>query len=241
MYIYFHTRQFLHWCLPRWFLRCWTSVNGWQCLCYSAIYFWYPMLSLFAWKIFTAGLGDGLLGYPHQHQAFYIAWSRVAASWIIWWVTFVECFTIKELQSLLSKLSFVTDCIHATSHVGNASQLGLVANFSSPLQWHFGYQAHQLVFCWFLFHHGCLFGLQQSHVPQQVPYIPFPRLPCLTFLLWNSTLYPASNWYTVIVALKFWAPVLQNRRFFVSCNNKAAVTMINPGSTKDTLMQRCLQ
>ena len=54
MYIYFHTRQFLHWCLPRWFLWCWTSVTGWQCLCYSAIYFSYPMLSLFAWKIFTA-------------------------------------------------------------------------------------------------------------------------------------------------------------------------------------------
>ena len=77
-----------------------------------------------------------------------------------------ECFTVKELQSLLGKLSFVTACVHAsrifvsrllnalrsfpsnaksheisTSHVGNASRLGLVANFSSPLQWCFGYQA----------------------------------------------------------------------------------------------------
>ena len=77
-----------------------------------------------------------------------------------------ERFTVKELQSLLGKLSFVSACVHAsriflsrllnalrsfpsnaksheisTSHVGNASRLGLVANFSSPLQWCFGYQA----------------------------------------------------------------------------------------------------
>ena len=77
-----------------------------------------------------------------------------------------ERFTVKELQSLLGKLSFVSACVHAsriflsrlldalrsfpsnaksheisTSHVGNASRLGLVANVSSPLQWCFGYQA----------------------------------------------------------------------------------------------------
>ena len=77
-----------------------------------------------------------------------------------------ERFTVKELQSLLGKLSFVSACVRAsriflsrllnalrsfpsnaksheisTSHVGNASRLGLVANFSLPLQWCFGYQA----------------------------------------------------------------------------------------------------
>ena len=77
-----------------------------------------------------------------------------------------ERFTVKELQSLLGKLSFVSACVHAsriflsrllntlrsfpsnaksheisTSHVGNASRLGLVENFSSPLQWCFGLQA----------------------------------------------------------------------------------------------------
>ena len=64
-------------------------------------------LSLFAWKKFTAGLWDGLLRYPRQYQGFYIRCSRTAASWI--WL-----FTVKELQSLLSKLSFVTACVHAS-------------------------------------------------------------------------------------------------------------------------------
>ena len=56
--------------------------------------------------------------------------------------------------------------------------------------------------------------------------------PCLTSLLWN---------FTVIVAVKFWATALQHQRFLVSCDNEAAVTVINLGSTKDPFMQRCLR
>ena len=78
-----------------------------------------------------------------------------------------ERFTVKELQSLLGELSFVTSCVHASriflsrllnalrSFLSNAKSqqvslemrhhFGLVANFSLPLQLCFGYQACRLV------------------------------------------------------------------------------------------------
>ena len=39
--------------------------------------------------------------------------------------------------------------------------------------------------------------------------------------------------YTIVVAVQFWAPKLRHRKFIVSCDNQAAVTVINSGSTKD--------
>ena len=47
--------------------------------------------------------------------------------------------------------------------------------------------------------------------------------------------------YTIVVAVQFWAPKLRHRKFIVSCDNQAAVTVISSGSTKDYFMQRCLR
>ena len=47
--------------------------------------------------------------------------------------------------------------------------------------------------------------------------------------------------YTIVVAVEFWAPKLRQRKFVVSCDNEAAVTMVNSGSSKVPLMQRCLR
>ena len=41
--------------------------------------------------------------------------------------------------------------------------------------------------------------------------------------------------------ITFWDPVLQHQRFIISCDNEAAVTFINSGSTRDPFMQRCLR
>lgn len=38
-----------------------------------------------------------------------------------------------------------------------------------------------------------------------------------------------------------WAPTLARRRFLISCDNEAAVTVINSGVTRDCFMQRCLR
>ena len=47
--------------------------------------------------------------------------------------------------------------------------------------------------------------------------------------------------YTIVVAVKFWASKLSHRKFLVSCDNEAAVTVGNSGSSEDHLMQRCLR
>ena len=47
--------------------------------------------------------------------------------------------------------------------------------------------------------------------------------------------------YTIVVAVKFWAHKLHQRKFIVSCDNEAAVTVVNSGKSKDPFMQRCLR
>jgi len=44
-----------------------------------------------------------------------------------------------------------------------------------------------------------------------------------------------------VVAVKFWASKLHWRKFIFSCDNEAAVTVVNSGSSKDPFMQRCLR
>ena len=68
---------------------------------------------------------------------------------------------------------------------------------------------------------------------------------CLTFPFPDFVLHAGSHisaleLFTVIVAVKFWAIGFQLRQFLVSCDNKAVVTVINSGSTKDPFVQRCL-
>ena len=72
-------------------------------------------------------------------------------------------------------------------------------------------------------------------MPRQMPYIPFPR-----FCPHAASHISALELFTVIVAVKFWAIGFQLWRFLVSCDNKAVVTVINSGSTKDPFVQRCL-
>ena len=77
-----------------------------------------------------------------------------------------ERFTIKELQSLLGKLSFVIACVHAsriflsrllnagktsTSNSRNAARFFVVEHFSSSFQRCFGYKACRVAFCQFAF------------------------------------------------------------------------------------------
>ena len=69
---------------------------------------------------------------------------------------------------------------------------------------------------------------------------------CLTFPFPDFVHHAASHisaleLFTLIVSVKLWATALRHQRFLVSCDNEAAVTVINSGSTKDPFMQRCLR
>ena len=45
----------------------------------------------------------------------------------------------------------------------------------------------------------------------------------------------------MVAAIRAWAPLLTHHCFIVSCDNEAAVTVINSGITRDPFMQRCLR
>jgi hypothetical protein len=45
----------------------------------------------------------------------------------------------------------------------------------------------------------------------------------------------------VIVTVHIWGKKLKGKTFLIFCDNEASVTVINSGSTKDSLMQNCLR
>ena len=155
-----------------------------------------------------------------------------------------EQFTIKDLQSLLGKLSFVTACVHASriflSHLLNALRrfpphakhqpvtlemrqdlwwwktfLPLFNGVSviKPAEWLFDNLRFTTDACMVRGGATCL---------SQCLTFAFPHFVCSA-----ATHISALELFTIIVAVKFWAPMLQHQRFLISCDNEAAVTVIN--------------
>ena len=168
-------------------------------------------------------------------------------------------FTIKELQSWLGKLSFVTACFHS-SRIFPSLLLNALRSFPSS-----AYVEHRPVspemrkdLAWW---HTLLPYFNGVSVMKPADWLltnlPFTtdacmfrggatcRKQCLTFSFPDIVFSAASHifvieFFTVAVAVKFWTPFVQHQRFLVSCDNEAAVTVINSGSPKDPFMQRCL-
>lgn len=164
---------------------------------------------------------------------------------------------VKELQSLLGKLSFVTASVHASwiflSHFFNA-----LCSFSSNAK----SQLVKLEMCHNLAWWQTFLPLYNSvwvikEADWSIADFRFTTDACLTrgvatcldkcltFPFLDFVLHTASHIYalelfTVIDAVKFWATGLQHRRFLVSCDNEVVVTLINSSSTKDPFMQRSL-
>lgn len=47
--------------------------------------------------------------------------------------------------------------------------------------------------------------------------------------------------FTIVVALKHWAPQLLGHKFIVACDDSAAYAVINSTTFMDPFMQRCLR
>ena len=68
---------------------------------------------------------------------------------------------------------------------------------------------------------------------------------CLSFVFPIDAVQQAAHitaleLFVVVVAVRVWAPLLAHQHFILSCDNEAAVTVINSGSTRDQLLQGCL-
>jgi len=80
--------------------------------------------------------------------------------------------------------------------------------------------------------------LQGGGATCQTECISFAFPDCISML---SLHINALELFTIVVALKHWAPQLQGRKFTVACDNSAAVAVITSNTSRDPFMQRCLR
>ena len=169
-----------------------------------------------------------------------------------------ERFTIKELQSLLGKLSFVIACVHA-SRIFLSRLLNALWSFPSHAKHQPVTLAMRQDFLWWNTFLPLFNGVSVIKPAEWLfTNLRFSTDACMVrggatcldncitfafpdFVLSAATHISALELFTIVVAVKFWAPVLQHQRFIISCDNEAAVTVINSGSTRDPFMQRCLR
>ena len=168
-------------------------------------------------------------------------------------------FTKKQLQSLLGKLSFVTACVkpgrifmarllnslreckHAARHRYPISTTMLL-----DIQWWLEflprYHRISLIKPSLWDFEGLNFStnacLQGGGATCQTECISFAFPDCISML---SLHINALELFTLVVALKHWAPQLQGRKFTVACDNSAAIAVITSNTSRDPFMQRCLQ
>ena len=167
-------------------------------------------------------------------------------------------YTKKQFQSLLGKLSFVTACVklgrifmarllnnlHSFSRSRSSSPISdnMHADtswWSSFLPLFNGVSLIKASSCDFSDLH---FAMDASLTDSGAICLDV----CFHFQFSRDILTSASHissleLYTIVVAVQLWAPKLRHRKFIVSCDNQAAVTVINSGSTKDYFMQCCLR
>lgn len=169
-----------------------------------------------------------------------------------------DSYCRKDLQSLLGKLSFVTACVNSgrifmsrllnnlrtfpssrrTAVVSNDMKLDIAwwltflplyngVSFIKPDSWSF----EDLHFST----DSCLHGGGATCLDQCF----FVTLP--TNIVQEAEHITALELFVLVLAVRVWAPTLARRRFLISCDNEAAVTVINSGVTRDCFMQRCLR
>ena len=230
------------------------SVAGWQCLCYSAI----DTLGFASspekdspptFEMVCLGIlvntKDFTLRVPESRL-------RELSDELHLWLSRVR-FTVKELQSLLGELSFVTACVHASriflsrllnplrSFPSNAKSQLVTLEMRHDLAWWQTflplYNGVSVIkpadwsFADFRFTtDACLTRGGATFLDKCLTF-PFPD-----FFLHAASHISALELLTVIVAVKFWPTALQHQRFLVSRDNEAAVTVINSVSTKDPFM-----
>ena len=167
-------------------------------------------------------------------------------------------YTFKQLKSLLGKLSFVAACVkpggifmsrllnNLRAFPSTRARLKVSADMQADIDW------------WLAFlplFNGTSFIRSQYWEFDDLQFTTDASMnaggatcldECFTCefpddIARTAQHITASELYTIVVAVKFWAPKLRQRKFIVSCDNEAAVTVINSGSSKDPFMQRCLR
>lgn len=173
------------------------------------------------------------------------------------WV-FKHYYSIKELQSLLGKLSFVTACVPA-GRIFMSRLLNHLRCFPKGKRQAKVTQEIRLDITWWIKFLPEFNGISIIKEPNwNYVDLHFTTDACLQsggatclnecfHVSFNENIIALAGHisglelFVIVVAARTWATVLSHRRVLVSCDNTAAVTAINSGRSKDPFMQRCLR
>lgn len=166
--------------------------------------------------------------------------------------------TLREVQSLLGKLNFVTNCVRSSR-----IYISRILNFLKQMKVRKQYRIPKAVLDDVSWWHE--FMPHYNYKSKMIPLNweePDQTLSC------DSTLTRAAGWcageyftekypkevlqlpkvhinelecLTVTVCLKVWAQSCQGKKLLVKCDNKATVAAVNSGRSKNRLMQACLR
>jgi hypothetical protein len=167
-------------------------------------------------------------------------------------------YSLKNLQSLLGKLSFATACVPAgrifmarllnnlRAFPPNKRTVPVTKEIKSDIDW------------WLIFlpqFNGISIIKQPDWNFQDLHFTTDACLQgggatcldqCLHFSFSKDITDQAQHisgleLFVIVVAARVWSHALAHRRVLVSCDNIAAVTVINTGRSRDIFMQRCLR
>ena len=170
-----------------------------------------------------------------------------------------EFATRKQLESLIGKLQFITQCVRQ-GRVFISRLLNWLRTMHSRVQkYEVPYEARRDIRWWYLFlpkYNGtsilwylnvvevdsklatdsCLFGCGGIS-EGQFYRARFPKelQEC------NQNNIAVLEMYAILVGLKLWSNTLAGYRFKISCDNMACVQLINNGRARDPQMQNCLR
>lgn len=168
-------------------------------------------------------------------------------------------YTKKQLQSLLGKLSFVTACVkpgrvfmsrllNTLRDNSTKYRINLKVNdeMRADINWWLtflpSFNGVSLIkpSCWdfqdLLFTtDACLEGGGATCLDECISFIFPPHIST------DAVHISALEFTAVVVAVRYWSPVLAGRKFIISCDNEAVVTVVNTGKTQDHYMQKCLR
>jgi len=167
-------------------------------------------------------------------------------------------YSVKNLQSLLGKLSFVTACVQS-GRIFMSRLLNNLRAFPSSQRNIAVTQAMKADIDWWLTFLPQFNGTSIIKSPtwnyEDLHFTTDSCLQgggatcldqCMQFRLPQEVINDAKHisameLYVIVVAARVWASVLAHRRVLVSCDNQAAVITINSGAARDMFMQRCLR
>lgn len=172
------------------------------------------------------------------------------------WLTKSSC-SKKQLQSLIGKLNFVSQCVRPgrifisrllnwLREMPENGTINIPLDFKSDLRWWFSFLP--------LYNGVSMMAMDDWTEPDQV----FAVDSCLTgcggwmngkffhrtfpdFILSQNLHINQLEMLTIVIALKLWGELCKHKRVVIYCDNLVSVRVLNTGSSRNLFLQSCLR